>query len=67
MPRIRTVHVSYARKFNLGNYQSAALECATWAELDEGEDPAVAAAELRRFCRKQVREEHALLPKPEEG
>lgn len=64
--RIRTVHVSYGRKFNLGNYQSAALECATWAELDEGEDPAAAAAELRRFCRLQVKEEFKLLPKTEE-
>lgn len=37
-PKIKTVQVFYGRKFNLGDFNSAQLECSLWADLTEGED-----------------------------
>jgi hypothetical protein len=36
--RIISINVTYARTFNLGEYNSMRLECALSADLDEGED-----------------------------
>lgn len=35
--RVKTVSVTYARKFNLGDYNSAEVGCTVWADVDEGE------------------------------
>ena len=35
---IKTVSVTYGRKFNLGDYNSATLECTMWADLEESDD-----------------------------
>lgn len=36
--RVKTVSVSYTRKINLGNYNSAEVGATLWAELEPGED-----------------------------
>ena len=35
--RVKTISVSYERKFNLGDFNSLKLEATVWADLDEGE------------------------------
>jgi hypothetical protein len=43
---IKTITVTYSRTFNLGNYNSARFEVTLGAELEEGDDPAEAEAQL---------------------
>lgn len=38
MATVKTVSVKYSRKLNLGNYESADLECSVWVDIDEGDD-----------------------------
>ena len=38
MPKIKTVSVTYDRKINLGDYNSAAVGITIWADVEEGED-----------------------------
>lgn len=67
--RIKTIAVTYGRKFNLGNYNSLNIEVTAWADLDvhqvleansvvreEGEDPGPVYTELFRQLRIQVKE-----------
>jgi hypothetical protein len=35
--QVKTIAVTYGRKFNLGDYNSANIEASAWADLDEGE------------------------------
>jgi hypothetical protein len=37
MPKIKTVSVTYGRKFNLGDYNSATIDVTIWADVEEGE------------------------------
>lgn len=38
MPTVKTVSVTYDRKINLGDYNSATVGLTVWADIDEGED-----------------------------
>ena len=38
MPKVKTVSVTYDRKINLGDYNSATVGITVWADIDEGED-----------------------------
>jgi hypothetical protein len=38
MPKVKTVSVHYGRKLNLGDFNSATVECTVWADVDEGEN-----------------------------
>lgn len=38
MPVVKTVSVTYGRKFNLGDFNSATIDCTIWADIEEGED-----------------------------
>lgn len=38
MPIVKTVSVTYGRKFNLGDYNSAQIDCTLWADVQDGED-----------------------------
>lgn len=38
MPVIKTVSVTYERKVNLGDYNSATVGCTLWADVEQGED-----------------------------
>lgn len=53
---IKTVSFTYGRKFNLGDYNSANIECTIWAELDEGQTEAEALAQCVTLAKQTVRE-----------
>lgn len=38
MPTVKTVSVTYGRKFNLGDYNSATIDCTIWADVKEDEN-----------------------------
>lgn len=52
--KLKTVSVTYARKLNLGDYNSVHSEVSLWADLEEGDDEAIAAEALRQMARNQV-------------
>ena len=54
--RIKTISVTYGRKFNLDDYESLLVEATAWADIDEeGEDPAAAQDELWAFVKESIR------------
>ena len=61
MSRVESITVKYARKFNMGNFQTADLEVTLVASRDEGEDPAAAIAKLQDQARDAVRNEYRRL------
>ena len=52
---LKTVSVTYDRKFNLGNYNSAHIGMTLWADLDEDENEAEAAAALWTMAKNNVK------------
>lgn len=38
MPKLKSVQVTYGRKFNLGNYESAELSATVWAEYEPDDE-----------------------------
>jgi hypothetical protein len=62
--RIKTISVTYERKINLGDYNSANIGLSLWADLDEDEDSDQAIADLQILARSVVRAEHKRLIKP---
>ena len=54
---ITTISVTYGRKFNLGDYNSANVETQVWATLDEGEDAAAAYDVLWAQAKGEVKEQ----------
>jgi hypothetical protein len=55
---IRTLAITYSRKFNLGNYNSVDLSCSLWAQIDPEEDEETCINILRDKCREHVRNEY---------
>jgi hypothetical protein len=55
---IRTIAVTYTRKFNLGNYNSVDLSCSLWAQIDAEEDEDSCIEILQDKVREAVRSEH---------
>lgn len=55
MPQIKTVSVTYGRKFNLGDFNSATVECSLWADVAEGEDTNVAMHQLWEMATANVK------------
>lgn len=55
--RVKTISVTYERKFNLGDFNSATIGAVAWADLDEGEDEKIAYdqlfAEVKDVVKKQ--------------
>lgn len=51
---LKTISVTYGRKLNLGDFNSAHSEISLWADLEPDEDEAVAAEALRTMARNQV-------------
>lgn len=51
---LKTISVTYGRKQNLGDYNSAHAEISLWADLEPGDDEASAAEALRQMARAQV-------------
>lgn len=57
--RIKTVSVTYGRKINLGDYNSAELGLSLWADLDDADSDAESAVkELQAAARELVRAEY---------
>jgi len=53
--QLKTVSVTYGRKLNLGDYNSATVDCTLWADLDEGEDEAAAMTALWDMAKNNVK------------
>ena len=64
MPRVKTVSVTYERKFNLGDYEMLHLGTTCWAELDPEDDPIETTQQLQQLAREAVRQEWRRLKKP---
>ena len=65
--KLTAIAVTYGRKHNLGNYNSAHVEVSLWADLEEGEDVAAATLELRERARDEVKAELMRLIKADEN
>lgn len=53
---INQVSFTYGRKFNLGDYNSAHVECTVSADLESGESEAVAIAKCAELAKAAVRD-----------
>jgi hypothetical protein len=53
--RVKTISVTYGRKWNTDNYESATLDTTVWADLAEGESEAEAYVQLWSLVKDQVR------------
>lgn len=53
--QLKTVSVTYGRKFNLGDYNSATIDCTLWADLEEGESEADAMNALWEMAKNNVK------------
>jgi len=51
------IAVTYERKLNLGNYESATIGVTTWADVDETETPAEAIQAAQELVREAARRE----------
>ncbi len=52
---VKTASVTYGRKFNLGDYNSATIDCTLWADLSEDQDLDAAMAALWAMAKENVR------------
>jgi hypothetical protein len=55
MPIVKTVSVTYERKHNLGDYNSATVGCTLWADLEPGEDLDQAMKALWSMAKENVK------------
>lgn len=53
--QIKTLSVTYARTFNLGDYNSARFEVAVAAEFEPGDELAAVEAELWRVAKESLK------------
>jgi len=53
--RVKTVSVTFERKHNMGNYESATFACTMWADLREDADLATAMNQLWTAVKENVR------------
>lgn len=52
--QLKSISVTYGRKLNLGDFNSVHSEITLWADLEQGDDEAIAAEALRQMARNQV-------------
>lgn len=55
MPNVKTVSVTYGRKWNLGNYESATTDITIWADVEEGEDLDASLNDLWEMAKANVK------------
>jgi hypothetical protein len=55
MPVVKTVSVTYGRKFNLGDYNSATVDCTIWADVAPDEDLNQAMQDLWSMAKENVK------------
>lgn len=67
--QIKTITVAYSRTFNLGNYNSARFEVTLGAEIEEGDDPVEAEAQLWAQAKESLKAQAmpVVRPRDEEG
>src|SRR3712207_781247 len=63
--RVTSVAVTYGRKFNLGDFNSAHLEISLWAELEEGDTAEQVRDELWQRAKASVKEQALPLLRPQ--
>lgn len=63
--KIKTVSVTYERKINLGDYNSAHIGLTLWADLEDGEDATEATTALQEQARGLAKSEYKRLVKPD--
>jgi len=63
--KITTISVTYERKINLGDYNSAHIGLTLWADLDEEDDATMMAAHLQRQARELAKLEYKRLANPD--
>lgn len=66
-PKVKTVSVHYGRKVNLGDYNSANVECTVWADVEEGDDLDAAMRGLWAMAKENVKAQIAPLSKEAKG
>ena len=52
---VKTVSVTYGRKFNLGDYNSATIDCTLWADASDDQDLDEAMTALWSMAKENVR------------
>lgn len=57
MAKTTMVSVTYGRKFNLGDYNSAHIEISIWAELEDGDDSDTVTTDLFEQAKGHVRDQ----------
>lgn len=65
--KITTVSVTYGRKLNLGDYNSANIEMSIWAELEEGDNEAEVAGALWEMAKNNVKAQALPLKRNDEA
>jgi hypothetical protein len=55
MPVVKTVSVTYGRKFNLGDYNSSQIDCTIWADVKEDENLDDAMKSLWSMAKENVK------------
>jgi hypothetical protein len=63
MPKITSINVEFSYSINLGNYESAKISQSLWAQIEEGEDPAVAEEVLFEMVKANIRREASIIKK----
>jgi hypothetical protein len=58
---IKTISVTYSRKFNLGDYESLELSCSLWGQIDPAEEDAEGATQFL-FQQAKASVKEAALP-----
>ena len=58
---IKTISVTYERKINLGDFNSANIGVTLWADVEEGESPVVVTEALFAQAKAAVKEQAMLL------
>lgn len=53
--KLKTVSVTYGRKFNLGDYNSATVEMTAWADLDDDDDESAVMSALWTMAKNNVK------------
>ena len=67
MPVVKTVSVTYERKLNLGDYNSAAVGCTVWADVQEDEDLHQAMTGLWSMAKENVKAQLVPLSREKTG
>lgn len=52
---VKTVSVTYGRKFNLGDYNSATVDCTLWADVSDDQDLDAAMTALWAMAKENVK------------